>query len=119
VLALAGVSPAGFLVAVAIDAGLSLLVFRHADRHGSRHATAWGTFTFLFAGLAIPVGRGDEHLASGRSRRRPGQREIWSLMSALVEFVESRWQLPEEGTWKVRGPRRDLGQLLRDRLGRG
>jgi hypothetical protein len=54
VLALAGPGPAGFLVAVAVDAGLSLLVFRHADRHGSHHPTAWGIFTFLFAGLVIP-----------------------------------------------------------------
>ena len=48
-------SPATFIVAVVIDAGLALLVFRHADRHGSRHATAWGIFAFLFAGVAVPV----------------------------------------------------------------
>jgi len=52
---LAALSPAGFVVVVAIDAGVSLLIFRHADRHGSRHATAWGIFAFLFAGLAIPL----------------------------------------------------------------
>jgi hypothetical protein len=44
-----------FLIAVAIAAGLSMLVFRHADRHGSRHATAWGVFTFLAAVIAIPA----------------------------------------------------------------
>ncbi len=44
-----------FLVAVAIDAVLAMLIFRHADRRGNRHATAWGVFTFLAAGLAIPV----------------------------------------------------------------
>ena len=48
-------SPFEFLLAVAIDAALSLLVFRHADRHGNRHATAWGIFAFLFAGLAVPI----------------------------------------------------------------
>ncbi len=47
--------PAEFVIAVAFDAALSLLIFRHAERHGSRHATAWGVFTFLFAGLAIIV----------------------------------------------------------------
>lgn len=51
----AALSPAAFVVVVAIDAGLSLLVFRHADRHGSRHATAWGIFAFLFAGVAVPL----------------------------------------------------------------
>jgi hypothetical protein len=29
-------------------------VFRHAERHGSRHATAWGVFAFLFAGIVVP-----------------------------------------------------------------
>jgi hypothetical protein len=43
-----------FLFAVVIDALLSMLVFRHADRHGSKHATAWGVFTFLFAGFVVP-----------------------------------------------------------------
>jgi hypothetical protein len=38
-----------------IAAGLAMLVFRHADKHGSRHATAWGLFTFLAALLAIPL----------------------------------------------------------------
>ena len=44
-----------FVVAVVIAAGLAMLVFRHADRRGNRHATAWGVFTFLAAGIAIPV----------------------------------------------------------------
>ena len=44
-----------FAVAVAFAAALAMLVFRHADRHGNRHATAWGIFTFLAAGIAIPV----------------------------------------------------------------
>jgi hypothetical protein len=48
-------SPANFLIAVVIAAGLAMLVFRHADRHGSRHATAWGVFTFLAALIAIPL----------------------------------------------------------------
>lgn len=31
---------------------LSLLVFRHASSHGSKHPTAWGVATFL---AAVPV----------------------------------------------------------------
>jgi len=44
-----------FFLAVVIDAVLATLIFRHADKRGNRHATAWGVFTFLAAGLAIPV----------------------------------------------------------------
>jgi hypothetical protein len=40
---------------VAIAAGLAMLIFRHASKHGSKHPTAWGIATFLFAGLAIPI----------------------------------------------------------------
>ncbi|MGH3102833.1 MAG: hypothetical protein ACRDN6_01890 [Gaiellaceae bacterium] len=52
---MADLSPAAFVFAVALAAGCSLLVFRHADRHGSKHATAWGVGAFLFAGLVVPV----------------------------------------------------------------
>ncbi len=44
-----------FLVAVLIAAGLATFVFWHADRHGNRHATAWGVLTFLAALIALPV----------------------------------------------------------------
>jgi high-affinity Fe2+/Pb2+ permease len=44
-----------FLVAVVLAAGLSMWVYWHASRHRSRHATAWGVATFLFAGLALPL----------------------------------------------------------------
>jgi GH15 family glucan-1,4-alpha-glucosidase len=30
----------------------------------------------------------------------------WKLERALVNFVESAWQQPDEGLWEVRGPRR-------------
>jgi hypothetical protein len=40
---------------VAIAAGLSMLVFWHASKRGSRHATLWGICVFLLAGIAIPV----------------------------------------------------------------
>jgi len=48
-------APFDFVIAVIIAAGLAMLIFRHADKHGSRHATAWGVFTFLAALLAIPL----------------------------------------------------------------
>jgi hypothetical protein len=44
-----------FLIAVVLAAGLAMLLFRHADKHGSRHATAWGIFTFLAVAIAIPL----------------------------------------------------------------
>jgi len=44
-----------FFVAVLLAAGLATWVYWHASKHGSRHATAWGVATFLFAGLALPV----------------------------------------------------------------
>ena len=40
-------SPGAFFFVVAFAAAVSLLVFRHADQHGSRHATAWGVAAFL------------------------------------------------------------------------
>ena len=44
-----------FLLAIAIAAGISMLTFRHADKHGSTHATAWGIGAFLAAGIVVPV----------------------------------------------------------------
>jgi GH15 family glucan-1,4-alpha-glucosidase len=32
----------------------------------------------------------------------------WALQQALMEFLESNWQLPDEGIWEVRGPRRSF-----------
>jgi hypothetical protein len=44
-----------FLVAVLLAAGISMWVYWHASKHGSRHATAWGVATFLFVGLVLPL----------------------------------------------------------------
>ena len=55
VAALSSLSFAQFAIAVVGAALLAMAIFRHADRHGSRHATAWGLFTFLFALAAIPL----------------------------------------------------------------
>jgi hypothetical protein len=53
--AFADLSPGQFIVVVVLAAALSMWVYWHASRHGSRHATAWGVLTFLAAGIAVPV----------------------------------------------------------------
>jgi GH15 family glucan-1,4-alpha-glucosidase len=32
--------------------------------------------------------------------------EAWKLQVAVLEFLESHWQLPDDGIWEVRGPQR-------------
>ena len=49
------ISTAQFLVAYAIATVAGVAVFLHADRHGSKHTTAWGIGTFLFLGLVLPI----------------------------------------------------------------
>jgi hypothetical protein len=44
-----------FLVVLVISAAVSMGVFAHAEKHGNRHATAWGIATFLALGIAVPV----------------------------------------------------------------
>lgn len=44
-----------FLLAVIIAAALSMWVYSHASKHGSKHATAWGLCTFLAVGIVLPV----------------------------------------------------------------
>ena len=44
-----------FFVFVLFAAGLSTLVYWHASKHGSKHATAWGVLTFLAVGLFLPL----------------------------------------------------------------
>jgi GH15 family glucan-1,4-alpha-glucosidase len=36
----------------------------------------------------------------------PPEEEAWKVQVALLKFLESHWQLPDEGLWEVRGPRR-------------
>jgi hypothetical protein len=48
-------SPVGFVFAVAIAAAISMGVFAHANRHGIRHATAWGVGAFLLAAVVVPA----------------------------------------------------------------
>jgi hypothetical protein len=44
-----------FLIVTALAAAASMAVFAHADRHGNKHATAWGIATFLALGIAVPL----------------------------------------------------------------
>ena len=37
-----------------------------------------------------------------------GDEAGWSLERALLEFLESSWEQPDEGIWEVRGPRREF-----------
>ena len=47
-------TPAEFLIAFAIAAGVGTLVFFHADRNGIRHPSAWAGFVFLFLLVGLP-----------------------------------------------------------------
>ena len=44
-----------FVIVIALAAAASLAVFAHADRHGNKHATAWGIGAFLAAGIVVPL----------------------------------------------------------------
>jgi high-affinity Fe2+/Pb2+ permease len=47
-------TPAEFLVAFAIAAGVGTMVFFHADRNGIRHPSGWAAFVFLFLIVGLP-----------------------------------------------------------------
>ena len=55
VVAVTNPSPGEFFLGLVLSTALSLLVFRHAERHGSKRATAWGLGTFLLAALVVPL----------------------------------------------------------------
>jgi GH15 family glucan-1,4-alpha-glucosidase len=44
------------------------------------------------------------HLA--RAAGLPPEPEAWRVQTALLDFLGSHWELPDEGLWEVRGPRR-------------
>lgn len=48
-------SPGQFLLTLAIGVAAALIVFRDADRRGSKRATAWGVAAFLASGIVVPV----------------------------------------------------------------
>jgi hypothetical protein len=58
-----------FLLAWAIDTTAALLIFLHANRRGSRHATAWGVSVFFALGLALPI-----YFVHGRMHKPSGRR---------------------------------------------
>lgn len=47
--------PSLFAASVVIGAAAALLIFWHADRHGSRHPTAWGVGAFFAAIVVVPL----------------------------------------------------------------
>jgi hypothetical protein len=51
----APVSTAEFVLALAFGTISALIVFSHADRHGSKRATAWGIAAFFAGGLVLAV----------------------------------------------------------------
>ena len=52
--AVAAVTFTEFFFAVLLAAALSMWIYWHASRHGSRHATAWGILTFFFW-VTVPI----------------------------------------------------------------
>ncbi|HEY7147675.1 MAG TPA: glycoside hydrolase family 15 protein [Streptosporangiaceae bacterium] len=45
-------------------------------------------------------------LSLGRQAGLSFDRHTWSLLRALLGFLEKNWDQPDEGLWEVRGPRR-------------
>jgi cbb3-type cytochrome oxidase subunit 3 len=64
-----GLSPGAFAALLAFWICCSVLVFAHANRHGNRHATAWGVVAFLLSALGVIAYFGRFYWT--RRRRRP------------------------------------------------
>jgi hypothetical protein len=47
--------PVVFGASIVVGTLAALLVFWHADRHGSAHPTAWGIAAFFAAVFVVPV----------------------------------------------------------------
>ena len=45
--------PGTFIAGLVLGVAAAMIVFRHADRHGNKHATAWGVFSFLLPAAAL------------------------------------------------------------------
>ena len=58
-------STADFIVAWAVDTTAAVAVFLHANRRGSKHATAWGIGVFLALIVFLPA-----YVIHGRLLRR-------------------------------------------------
>ena len=48
-------TPVTFLVAWTLATAAAILVFLHANKHGSRHASAWGISVFFAFAIALPL----------------------------------------------------------------
>ena len=48
-------SPGAFAALVVLWSVCALVVYSHAERHGSRRATAWGIAAFLASGIVLPL----------------------------------------------------------------
>ena len=48
-------STVAFFIGLVVAVILSLVVYRHAERQGYRHPTAWGIATFFFGLFAVAV----------------------------------------------------------------
>ena len=54
-LAAAALTTPTFLLAWALDTTAAILIFLHANKRGSKHATAWGISVFFALAVALPV----------------------------------------------------------------
>ena len=77
------------------DAGI--LVFLHADRHGSKHTTAWGICVFLFLGIALPV-----YLIHVRRARRVTGGSSQGKRTPCVESILMRTAEDSLSSWRRR-----------------
>jgi hypothetical protein len=68
-LAAAALTTPMFLIAWALDTTAAILIFRHANKRGSSHATAWGISVFFALGLALPI-----YFVHGRMHKPSGRR---------------------------------------------
>jgi hypothetical protein len=66
---LATLSTSAFLLAWALATAAAILVFLHANKRGSRHATAWGISVFLALAFALPA-----YLVHSRRHKPSGRR---------------------------------------------
>jgi hydrogenase-4 membrane subunit HyfE len=52
---MASLSTSDIVFAWAVASSVAVAVFLHANKRGSKHATAWGIGVFLFLAIVLPV----------------------------------------------------------------
>ena len=65
----ASLTTSTFLTAWALDTTAAILIFLHANKRGSRHATAWGISVFFALAIAVPI-----YVVHGRLHKPSGWR---------------------------------------------